>query len=71
MAAQLFSFYSAGTQTLSHTVASCLAELITNQDTLIKLLDEIDTVLKKYHGEVTYSALQEMPYLELCLKGKD
>lgn len=70
MAAQLFSFYSAGTQTLSHTVASCLTELLANQDILDKLLEDIDNTLKKHHGEVTQLALQEMSYLELCLKGE-
>lgn len=70
MAAQLFSFYSAGTQTLSHTVASCLTELLSNQDILDKLLDDIDNTLKRHHGEVTHDAIQEMSYLELCLKGE-
>lgn len=70
IAAQLFSFFSAGTQTLSHTVASFLTEVITNKDTLDKLLEEIDNVRKKHFGELTYDALQEMTYVDLCLKGK-
>lgn len=71
MAAQLFSFYSAGTKTLSHTVASCLTELMQNQSSLGKLVEEIDETLKKYNGEVTYDGVQEMSYLELCIKGKE
>ncbi|XP_063702578.1 probable cytochrome P450 6d5 [Culicoides brevitarsis] len=68
IAAQIFSFYYIGNQTLHQIVISCLTELLNNPDTLDKLLVENDTILKKHHAQLSYDALQEMTYLDLCLK---
>uniref|UniRef100_A0A336M876 CSON006403 protein n=1 Tax=Culicoides sonorensis TaxID=179676 RepID=A0A336M876_CULSO len=68
IAAQLFNFYSNGTQILSHTIASFVHELTHNQDELDKVLNELDLALKKNHDEITYEMIQEMSYLDLCLK---
>jgi cytochrome P450 family 6 len=38
-----------------------------NRLILDKMHEEIDRVLAKYNGEVTYEALKEMTYLECCI----
>jgi cytochrome P450 family 6 len=40
-------------------------ELALNQDVQDKLRDEINDVLEKYDGEVTYDAIMEMKYLDM------
>ncbi|KAK9506050.1 hypothetical protein O3M35_008055 [Rhynocoris fuscipes] len=64
MTAQSFVFFAAGFETSSSVQANCLYELALNQDIQDKLRNEIDEVLKRYNGEISYQALQEMPYLE-------
>ncbi|KAK9506049.1 hypothetical protein O3M35_008055 [Rhynocoris fuscipes] len=64
MTANCFAFFAAGFETSSSVQANCLYELALNQDIQDKLRNEIDEVLKRYNGEISYQALQEMPYLE-------
>jgi cytochrome P450 family 6 len=40
-------------------------ELALNQDVQDKLREEINDVLEKYDGEVTYDAIMEMKYLDM------
>ncbi|KAK5638736.1 hypothetical protein RI129_013031 [Pyrocoelia pectoralis] len=63
VAAQAFLFFLAGFETSSSTMSFCLYELSQNQDVQQKVRDEIDAVLKKYDGEITYDALKEMEYM--------
>lgn len=35
-----------------------------------KLQDEVDEVLGKHNGQVTYGSLQEMPYMDKVFNGK-
>jgi cytochrome P450 family 6 len=48
----------------------CLYELSLHQDIQERLREEIDVVLKKYDGKVTYEAIQEMEYLDKVVSGK-
>jgi cytochrome P450 family 6 len=45
----------------------CLA---VNPDAQTKVRDEVDSVLKKYGGELTFEGIQEMAYLDMALSGK-
>jgi cytochrome P450 family 6 len=45
----------------------CLA---INPDVQTKVRDEVDSVLKKYGGELTFDGIQEMTYLDMALSGK-
>jgi len=45
----------------------CLA---INPDVQMKVRDEVDSVLKKYGGELTFDGVQEMAYLDLAVSGK-
>lgn len=70
-AAQTFLFYTAGFDTSSSALTYALYELCRNPECMRKLQCEIDEVLDGRHGgEITYDALAEMKYLELCILGK-
>jgi cytochrome P450 family 6 len=45
----------------------CLA---INPDIQAKVRDEVDSVLKKHDGQLTFDAIQEMVYLDMALSGK-
>jgi hypothetical protein len=51
-------------------MAFCLYELSLHQDTQERLREEIDAVLKKHDGKITYEAIQEMEYLDKAVAGK-
>ena len=70
LAAQAFMFFAAGFETSATTMSFCLYELALNPDIQDRLRNEIDTVLKKHGGSVTYEGIQEMKYLDKVISGK-
>jgi cytochrome P450 family 6 len=48
----------------------CLYELARNPDIQDRLRAEIDTVLEKHGGNITYESIFEMEYLEKVVDGK-
>ncbi|XP_063930105.1 probable cytochrome P450 6a23 [Zophobas morio] len=64
IAAQSFVFFIAGFETSSTTMAFALYELARHQDIQDKLRDEINTVLAKHNGEITYESIQDMKYMD-------
>ncbi|XP_017069282.1 probable cytochrome P450 6a20 [Drosophila eugracilis] len=64
IAAQAFIFFLAGFETSSTTMGFSLYELANNQDIQDKLRIEVDSVLKKYDGKLSYDSMREMTYLE-------
>jgi cytochrome P450 family 6 len=48
----------------------CLYELSVNPDIQERLRTEIDTVLEKHDGKLTYEAVQEMTYLDKVVSGR-
>ncbi|PNF28547.1 putative cytochrome P450 6a14, partial [Cryptotermes secundus] len=64
LAAQAFVFFLGGFETSSNTMTFCLYELSLHQDIQECLREEIDTVLKKHEGKITYEAIQEMEHLD-------
>jgi len=63
MAAQAFVFYLGGFETSSTTMTFCLYELSLHQDIQDRLRQEIDVVLQKLDGKLTYEGILEMEYL--------
>lgn len=67
--AQAMTFYADGFETSSIALSFSLYEIASNKHVQEKLQQEIETVLAKYGGEITYDAVQEMTYLECVLCG--
>jgi len=68
LAAQAFVFFVAGFETSSSNMSYALFELAKNQAVQEKLRLEISEVMAK-HGELTYEAMLDMPYLDQTITG--
>uniref|UniRef100_U5EZ76 Putative cytochrome n=1 Tax=Corethrella appendiculata TaxID=1370023 RepID=U5EZ76_9DIPT len=62
--AQSFIFFFAGFETSSTTLSFALFNLATNPDAQEKARQEVQEVLSRHDGKITYTALQEMKYIE-------
>lgn len=67
--AQCFIFFFAGFETSSTTMTFALLELSRNQSIQEKLRKEINSVLDKHGGQITYDAIMEINYLEQVING--
>uniref|UniRef100_A0A1L8EGS6 Putative cytochrome p450 6d3-like protein n=1 Tax=Haematobia irritans TaxID=7368 RepID=A0A1L8EGS6_HAEIR len=71
IAANLLLFYVAGSETTSSNIAYTLYELAMHPDILEKAQNDVLECLKKHDlkpgGHLTYDAVQDMKYLDLCV----
>lgn len=70
MASQIFVMFAAGFETSSTTSTLALYEMSMQPQVLAKAVKEVDEVLKRHDGQITYQALKEMIYLEQVMYGK-
>ncbi|XP_075217468.1 putative cytochrome P450 6a23 isoform X2 [Lycorma delicatula] len=68
MTAQCFVFFLAGFETSSTTLSFCLYELALNKEIQTKLQVEIDKVLAKHNGEISYESIKEMTYMDTVVQ---
>lgn len=52
-------------------MAFCIYELARNPDAQNRVQEEIDKVLERHDGKLTYESIGEMKYLENCINGED
>ncbi|XP_049874738.1 cytochrome P450 6B2-like [Pectinophora gossypiella] len=64
--AQVFVFFGAGFETSSTASSYTLHQLAFNPDCQEKAQEEIDRVLAKYGNKLTYEAINDLKYLEMC-----
>lgn len=69
LAAQCFVWFVGGYETSSVTLTFTLFELAQNLEIQKKVQNEIDEILEKYDGKLTYELLQEMNYLDMVVSG--
>lgn len=62
LAAQCFMFFLAGFETSSTALSYALYELSINQELQDKTRSEIEKVLEKHNGEITYDSIMGMEY---------
>ncbi|XP_046679584.1 probable cytochrome P450 6a14 isoform X1 [Homalodisca vitripennis] len=62
--AETYLFFTAGFETTSNTTMFCLYELACNGRIQDQLYWEVEDVLDRHEGNISYQALQEMTYLD-------
>lgn len=68
--AQMFLFFAAGYETSASTLTFLMYELAKNANIQQKLHDEIDECIGNNDiSGITFDLLQQMPYLDSCVKG--
>ncbi|XP_061395486.1 cytochrome P450 6d1-like [Musca vetustissima] len=71
IASNAFLFYVAGSETTSATISFTIYELAMYPEILKKAQNEVDEVLRKHNlkpeGRLTYEAIQDLKYLDLCV----
>ncbi|XP_022217127.1 probable cytochrome P450 6d5 [Drosophila obscura] len=67
IAGQLFIFFVAGYETTASTAAFTIYELTQNPEVMAKAVEDVKSALEKHDGKLTYDAIQDMKYLELCI----
>lgn len=69
-AAQAFIFYVAGFETSSTTMSFCLFELARNEKCQLRVRQEIERAIHDDGGQLSLEAVQNMKYLDMCIKGQ-
>uniref|UniRef100_A0A182MCR1 Cytochrome P450 n=1 Tax=Anopheles culicifacies TaxID=139723 RepID=A0A182MCR1_9DIPT len=67
-AANVFLFYIAGSETSTAAISFTLHELSHRPEAMAKLQQEIDEMMERNNGEITYDSINEMKYLDMCVK---
>lgn len=68
IAASVFVFYIAGSESSTSTVAYTMYELTQNVEIMKRAQKDIKDTLNKFNGEITYESINEMKFIDLCVK---
>lgn len=68
IAGQVFIFYIAGNETSTSTIAYTLYELSQDVDLMLRAQQDIETTLEQHNGQLTYEAVKDMQFIDLCVK---
>lgn len=68
IAAQVFVFYIAGSESSSSTVAYTMYELTQNERLMERAREDIKSTLAKHAGELSYESIMDMKFIDLCVK---
>ncbi|GAB0100086.1 Cytochrome P450 [Sergentomyia squamirostris] len=66
-AAQVFLFYIAGSESSAMTICFCLHELCHQRSLLLEAQHEVDAMLQRHNGNVTYDNILELNFLDKCI----
>lgn len=69
-AAECLGFYLGAHETSASTAAFCLAELSLQEDIQDRVREEIQQVVHRHNGELSFEAIAEMTYMDQVIKGK-
>lgn len=69
MSAHSFVFYTASFESTSTTMSFCMHELAKHSHLQDKAYLEINAVMNKYNGQLTYESIGEMKFIEQCIDG--
>jgi len=67
IAAQMLLFYIAGFETSASSAAFTLYELSQYPELLAKAQKDVENALAKHDGSLSYEAIQDMKFLDLCI----
>lgn len=70
IAAQVFLFFFAGFETSSTSMTYALYELAMNTEVQDRVRNEINDVINRHGGQITYDSLMEMTYLDQVIYGE-
>ncbi|XP_047038359.1 cytochrome P450 6B6-like [Helicoverpa zea] len=68
IAAQVFVFFAAGFETSSSATSFTLHQLAYHPEVQKKAQEEVDRILAKHDGKLSYDSIKEMNYLEMAFK---
>ncbi|XP_047995654.1 cytochrome P450 9e2-like isoform X4 [Leguminivora glycinivorella] len=68
MVAQAFMFFAAGFETTASVTGFVLYQLALHPEKQTRCQQEIDEVLARHQGQLSYKAVKEMKYLQMCFK---
>lgn len=68
IAAQVFIFYIAGTESTSGTTSFTLHELCQNPNLMKRAQEDVDKSLNMHNQEISYDSINDMKFIDLCVK---
>lgn len=67
--AQAFIFWIGGFESSATTIQFALYEMTLNQEIQDRAREEVERILAKYDGKITYEGVHEMEYLQMVIDG--